>query len=645
MKKLYTIDDFMIAFISALGYGFGYNIPMYFGWSQTACIVACFAFGIVIEEIISKIVFSKIIQQKTANRVITFVVILIVFIVAEFVSLRLLDTSLMEDLEEEFAWVVGIPIAGFVVNLCIRGYRIRKVRKVYGDGSEGYIFDPDKEDVEDMNKQNKPITGSYDEDLAIKTKTGIYVGEKNKDIINYFGIPYAEAPVGNLRWKAPRPLPESNKVFEAVNYGASPIQVEHGGAILKHHRQSEDCLTLNISVAEDSSESLKPVLVLFHESDFSCGGSADPLLEGDNFVTNHSDIVFVSFNYRLGIFGFIDFSEVPGGEDYPDALNLGLLDQIAALQWIKENIASFGGDPDRITVFGVDSGATSIILLAASKRAKGLFKRAFAYNAIIESVYDTPKESRMVAKDLLKETQTTTMEELLKLDSGVLKDAAQKLWKNACIPTCDGNLIPSDIYQALSDGAASGIEFVIGIPGNQVQEVKSFLGAKKYMRAVLLAVEDIKNQLDENTYNKAKACVEEQMESSTELEVNSELVNQWGALCIYRVAERLKQGGNQVHMIYWDEKALIEKLGTGTVDATGIILGNSEALQMYGSVIDKDLSEILQSLLKKFISREALEFYRNEIYGMDAFEWEAFPKALIVSDGKLVCDTIADRIT
>ena len=438
------------------------------------------------------------------------------------------------------------------------------------------------------------ITGSYDEDLAIKTKTGIYVGEKNKDIINYFGIPYAEGPVGNLRWKAPRPLPESNKVFEAVNYGPSPIQVEHGGAILKHHRQSEDCLTLNISVAEDSSESLKPVLVLFHESDFSSGGSADPLLDGNNFVANHSDIVFVSFNYRLGIFGFIDFSEVPGGEDYPDALNLGLLDQIAALQWIKENIASFGGDPDRITVFGVDSGATSIILLAASKRAKGLFKRAFAYNAIIESVYDTPKESGMVAKDLLKETQTTTMEELIKLDSGVLKDAAQKLWKNVCIPTCDGNIIPSDIYQALSDGAASGIEFVIGIPGNQMQEVKSFLGAKKYMKAVLLAVEDIKNQLDENTYNKAKACVEEQMESSTELEVNSELVNQWAALCIYRVAERLKQGGNQVHMIYWDEKALIEKLGAGTIDATGIILGNSEALQMYGSVISKPAKEIRQ---------------------------------------------------
>ena len=125
MKKLFTIDDFMVAFISALGYGFGYTIPMHFGWSQIACIVACLAFGIVIEEIMSKIVFSKIIQQKTANRIITYVVILIVFLVAEFVSLRLLDTSLMEDLEEEFAWVVGIPIVGFVVNLCIRGYRIR----------------------------------------------------------------------------------------------------------------------------------------------------------------------------------------------------------------------------------------------------------------------------------------------------------------------------------------------------------------------------------------------------------------------------------------------------------------------------------------------------------------------------------------
>ena len=138
MKKLFTIDDFMVAFISALGYGFGYTIPMHLGWSQPVCMVVCFALGIALEELISKIVFCKTVQQKTVNRVFTYVAILFVFLIAEFVSMRLLGTSLIEDLEEEFVWVVGLPVVGLVVNLCIRGYRIRKIRKLCSETAKHY---------------------------------------------------------------------------------------------------------------------------------------------------------------------------------------------------------------------------------------------------------------------------------------------------------------------------------------------------------------------------------------------------------------------------------------------------------------------------------------------------------------------------
>ena len=172
-----------------MGYGFGYTIPMHLGWPELACLVACFALGIALEEIIGKIVFCKTVQQKTVNRVFTYVAILLIFLIAELASRRLLGASLMEDLEEEFAWVVGLPILGFVVNLCIRGYHVRKIRKLYGDGSEGYVFDLKKEDIDDTNKQNQPITGTYDADIAVKTKTGIYVGERNKKTIDYLGIP------------------------------------------------------------------------------------------------------------------------------------------------------------------------------------------------------------------------------------------------------------------------------------------------------------------------------------------------------------------------------------------------------------------------------------------------------------------------
>lgn len=645
MKKLFTIDDFMVAFISAMGYGFGYTIPMHLGWPQLACMVACFALGIALEELISKIVFSKTVQQKTVNRVFTYVVILLIFLIAEFVSMRLLGTSLMEDLEEEFAWVVGLPILGLVVNLCIRGYRVRKIRKLYGDGSEGYVFDVTDKDIEEVNRQNRAIQGEYDSECAVRTRTGVYVGEKYKKTRIFMGIPYAKPPVGELRWKAPEPLPASEEVFEAKNFGASPIQVEHKGSIIRHHRQSEDCLTLNIAAGAGKTEAKKPVLVLFHHGDFTYGGAVDPQLYGGDYVNSHQDVVIVSFNYRLGIFGFIDFSEIPGGEACPDALNLGLLDQIAALKWIRENIAAFGGDPERITVLGFESGATCICLLAASAQAKGLFQRAFVFNGSPESAYDTSDASRALAKALLKETNTSTMAELLQLDTETLKAAAQRLWMNMCAPTCDGKLIPKQVYEAYRNGAASCIEFIVGITGGGMQAYRSSVGGRNYEDAVNAAVDDMQGYMDPSITGAVRAYIEARTAASSELEAKSKLAAQYIALGVYRVAAKLSQGGSKVRLMYWDEKALIENLGSGTADVLATLLGNGEALQQYGSVMNADLSEPLQALLLKFVSGDALQLYRNEITGFDGLEWKAFPQALIVSDGKIMCDTIEDRIT
>ena len=644
MKKLFTIDDFMVAFISALGYGFGYTIPLHLGWPQLACMVTCFALGIALEEIISKIVFNEDVQKKPANRVFTYAAILLVFLAAQYVSMRWLGASLMGDLAEEFAWVIGLPILGLVVNLLIRGYRIRKIRKRYGEGSEGYVFDVTGKEIEEVNRQNQPVHGEYDIECAVKTRTGVYVGEKKK-ITFYLGIPYAKPPVGERRWKAPEPLDASEAVFEAKHFGASAIQVDHKGSILKRHRQSEDCLTLNIWVDAQNAEVKKPVLVLFHNGDFTYGGSVDPLLYGDKFVENHPDIVFVSFNYRLGIFGFIDFSEVPGGEAYSDTLNLGLLDQIAALKWIKENIDAFGGDPNRITVLGFDAGAASILLLAAGGQAKGLFQKAFIFNGSPVYADDTPQTSRNLAKVLLKETQTETMDELSQLKTKALEDAMQRLWLSMSTPTCDGKLIPFDVYQACQDGAASGIEFIIGVPSEQARVFQPFIGNQNYMDGLSTAVAYIQKHTDESTAGSIQAYLKAQTASSPELEAKSKFVEQWLTLCIYRLAAILKEAGNQVHLMYWDEKALIENLGSGSVDVAAALLGNGDALQMYGSVMNADLSETLQALLLKFVSGEALKLYRNEISGFDGFDWKAFPQALIVSEGKFTCDTIEDRVT
>ena len=630
MRKLFTIDDIMVAFVAAFGYGFGYTLSKYFGWPELVCIAICLVLGMASELIVSKIIFSKAVQKKTTNRVIAYAACLLVFLVSHIVSVLWLNSSMFVYLGEEFIYVIGLPILGFFVNLLIRRYRVQKIRRLYGDGSEGYVFHLRQEDIKEANRQNQPVRGKYDPECAIRTRTGIYVGEKHRKIITYLGIPYAKPPVGELRWKAPEPLPASEAVFEAKHFGASAIQVEHKGSIIRHHRQSEDCLTLNIITGRQKTESGKPVLVLFHY--------------GGRFTARHPDVVFVSFNYRLGIFGFIDFSEIPGGEVRPDTLNLGLLDQVAALQWIRENIAAFGGDPDRITVLGFSSGATSILLLAATGQAKDLFQRAFVFNGSPFSAYDTPEASRALAKNLLKETHTTTMPELLQLKTETLKDAAQRLWKDMCAPTCDGTWIPADVYQALQDGAASGIEFVIGFPGNQAMVFRSLVGDRKYEDALSATAAEIKEAMEGTLSSAKQEETEAQTAPSAGRDEKTKLVEQGLALTIYRTAVKLIKGGNPVHMIYWGEKPLIDNLGSGTVDAAAVLLGNDDALQMYGSVMNADQSEILQNLLRKFVHGDDLELYPNEIRGIDAFEWKAFPGALIVSDGKLKCEMIEDRV-
>ena len=612
LKKLFTIDDFAIAFVSAMACGYSETISKLLGVPGLVSMGISLVLGMVLEEILGKIIFSRDVQENSRKRFLIYGAIILLFLAAHAYSMRWMGVSMVDYVMEEFEFVIGLPILGFLVNLLLRGYRIHKIRKLYGDGNEGFVFDVEKEEMEEFNRPNRVLSGEYDTECAVKTRTGIYVGKEDGKVMSYLGIPYAKPPVKELRWKAPEPLPASETVYEAASFGPSVMQVDHKGSILKYHRQSEDCLYLNIFVNGENTEEKKPVLMLFHNGDFAFGGTADPLLHGDQLVDSHPDVIYVSFNYRLGIFGFIDFSEVPGGEAYPDALNLGLLDQIAALKWVRENIAAFGGDPDRITVMGFGSGAASICLLAAAERAKGLFQKALVFFGSPESAYDTPEPSRALAKDLLKATKTATMAELMQLNKETLKNAAQKLWKNMAAPTCDGTLIPADVYRAYQEGAASGIDFIFGIPNDERLVFRSYIGNEKY---------------DSRISEKARLFEQE--------------TDEW----MYRCAEKLSAAGNKVHLLYWDEKPLIENLGSGSVDVAAVFLGNDDALQIYGSVLNKDLSEVLQTLLVKYMNGSPLELYPNEIRGVDAIDWEAFPKALIVSDGMLSCDTIKDRIS
>ena len=221
------------------------------------------------------------------------------------------------------------------------------------------------------------------------------------------------------------------------------------------------------------------------------------------------------------------------------------------------------------------------------------------------------------------------MTELMQLKTSVLKKTAQKLWRNLPGPTCDGKLIPTDIYRAYKDGAASGIAFILGVPGNELPVIRSFIGRQNYDELIAAAVSDLRKSITG---------------SISSLESKPELVEKWLMLGMHRCAATLNEGEARVHLLYWDEKPLIQNLGSGSVDAVAVMLGNDEALQIYGNVMNKDLSEVLQGFLHKFIQGNALKLYTNEIRGVDAFTWKPFPAVIMVSEGKLQCDTIEDNM-
>jgi len=642
----------MIAFVSALGYGLGYEIPKLLGWPDWQCLAVCFVAGFAMDFAVGRIIFSRAIQKKPAYRFVAFALFIFIFLAVQHIAMSWLGVSMLGHLLVQYRSVIAFPVLGFLLSMAVRWYRIRKVRRQYGDGSNGFVFDEALKtiDLDEVNRQNRPIRGAYDTGLAVKTKTGTYVGVKEKNIIYYSGIPYAKPPVGERRWKAPEPLPESEAVFEAQHLGASAIQVDHEGSILKHHRQSEDCLTLNICVGSKKTDRKKPVIVLFHHGDFAYGGSADPLMDGTSLIRTCPDVVGVSFNFRLGLFGFIDFSEVPGGEAYPDALNLGLLDQIAALRWIKENIAAFGGDPDRITVMGFESGAVSISLLAACEQAKGLFRKAFVFHGNPMAAFDTPEMSRMLAKKLLQETSAATMEELMQLSTEQLKEASQKLLMGLFLsgPVRDGKLISADVYEAYRNGTATDIEFLIGVASNERKIYRSFVGNQTYGDFISSELNVILRYLDEVSPPDAQAIrayVREQAATVPEVEAKAKAVEQCSALGVYLSARKLAEGGNKVYLLYWNVKPLLENLGSGTVDVASAFLGNSDGAQLYGNVLDADISEVLRSFLVKFLRGDAMRFYNNEIRGVSAIEWERFPKALLVSDKGLRCGPVEDKLT
>jgi len=211
----------------------------------------------------------------------------------------------------------------------------------------------------------------------VKTHSGIVEGTLNADstVRIFRGIPFAAPPVGDLRWRPPQAVKPWKGVRAAVEFGPHCIQGKVFGDIVSRGKEmSEDCLSLTVWAPPRAQAKKLPVYVWFYGGGFAAGSGDEPRYDGESFA-NHG-IVVVNVNYRLGIFGFFAHPELTKESPHNASGNYGLLDQVAGLEWVRQNIAAFGGDPHKITIGGESAGSLSVSALMASPLSRDLFQQA-----------------------------------------------------------------------------------------------------------------------------------------------------------------------------------------------------------------------------------------------------------------------------
>lgn len=314
----------------------------------------------------------------------------------------------------------------------------------------------------------------------LRTPAGVLRGQDGGDVARYLGIPYAQPPVGALRFKAPRPLAPWSGVLEANAFPAAPIQSPIGPSkyVPVGPAYSEDCLFLNVWTPKTPGP--HPVYVYIYGGGNVAGTTSMPVFDGANMA--RKGVVVVSIAYRVGVFGFLDVSSVLG-PDYAGSGNNGLLDEVMGLQWIQKNIGAFGGDPGRVTISGQSAGAKNVISLLALPAAKGLFHGVISESGGGQTVATPAMASALTQRvlanaglDTARAAALTTMpaKDLL---AAQVKLVAEYDYKYPFRAVVDGVVMPMAPIEAIARGVARGIPVMMGTARDEL----AFFGPAKTM--------------------------------------------------------------------------------------------------------------------------------------------------------------------
>jgi para-nitrobenzyl esterase len=315
--------------------------------------------------------------------------------------------------------------------------------------------------------------------LQIKTDKGTVEGAftNNNQVRAFKGIPFAAPPIGKLRWQPPQPAAKWKGIRPAKDFGSHCIQSSGYPDMIFHDPgPSEDCLTLNVWTPADAKPGSLPVMVWIYGGGFVSGGTSENRQDGQFLA--HRNVVVVSMNYRLGIFGFFELPELTAESPHHASGNYGLLDQTAALAWVKNNIAAFGGDPNNVTIFGESAGSISVSAQMASPLARGLFAKAIGESggALYGSGPATPTrefaEQRNAAFDQavfgnanLADLRKLTADNILKAATAKITPPPPRFG-----PTVDGYFLPDSVPSIYAAGNQAHVPLLAGWNADEARD-------------------------------------------------------------------------------------------------------------------------------------------------------------------------------
>jgi len=300
----------------------------------------------------------------------------------------------------------------------------------------------------------------------VTISTGSLEGTFNSatSINSYKGIPYALPPVGELRWKAPQPPASWNGVLKADHFSHMPMQKRiYADMIFRADTMSEDCLYLNVWTPTRSADAKLPVLVYFYGGGFSAGDGSEARYDGESLA--QKGIVTVTINYRLGIFGFFAHPELSAETSYHGSGNYGLMDQSAALVWVKKNIAAFGGDPDHITIAGESAGSISVFAQMASPLSRKLIAGAIGESgAMIKPTLPALNmaDGEKVGTSFAQKVGAKSLADLRTIPAAQLLDAAAKPGNYRLTETIDGYFLPKSPVEIFEAGEQAHVPLLVG---------------------------------------------------------------------------------------------------------------------------------------------------------------------------------------